>query len=62
MGRKMHWLAGTGQGVMQERASIQEFTALARLHEDFPYHKLEAGHDISAKQDVGFGEGRDVVR
>jgi hypothetical protein len=24
MGRKKHWLAGTGQGVMQERTSIQE--------------------------------------
>jgi hypothetical protein len=45
-----------------ETGTTQEFTALARLYEDFLYHKLEAGHDISADQDVGFGEGRDVAR
>ena len=45
-GRKAYWLAGTGQGVLQERAGIQEFTALARLYEDFLYHKLEAGYDL----------------
>jgi hypothetical protein len=48
--------------VLQERTSIQESTALARLYEDFPYHELEAGHEISADQDVRFGEGSDVAR
>lgn len=30
------------------------------LREDLPNRKLETGHDVSAGQDIGFGEGNDV--
>ncbi len=36
--------------------------ALARLREDLSDRKLETGHDVSASQDIGFGEGGDVAR
>jgi hypothetical protein len=41
-------------------ASIQESMALVRLREDLPDRKLEAGHDVPALQNVGFGEGGDI--
>jgi hypothetical protein len=41
-------------------AGIQESTELARLCEDLLYREFEAGHDVSAGQNVGFGEGNDV--
>ncbi len=35
-------------------------TPLVRLSEKLPDRELEGGHDVSAGQDVGFGEGNDV--
>jgi hypothetical protein len=42
--------------------SHETATALVRLREDLPDHELEAGHDVSTGQDVGFGEGSDIAR
>ena len=45
-----------------QEASTFSLTAmvLVRLREDLPDHELEAGHDVSAGQNVGFGEGGDI--
>src|SRR5215211_286575 len=36
--------------------------ASRRLRGDLPNRKLEAGHDVFAGQNVGFGEGGDIAR
>ncbi len=40
--------------------SHETATARARLREDLPDRDLEAGHDVSAMQNFGSGEGCDV--
>ncbi len=39
---------------------VEIATARARLREDLPDRELEAGHDVSAMQNFGFGEGCDI--